>query len=69
MRILFISKNKNDTLNFAVIDEYGDVLAIGQARDGWCFRVHQISQATSSLFQVYEFIKKEETRGGLKCEK
>lgn len=68
MRALFISKNKNGTLNFGVIDDYGDVVAIGKARDGLCFNIYQIDNRPSCLLEVHDFIRKAEMTGELKCE-
>ena len=66
LRLLAVSKSKHGTMYYSVIDEFGCVMAIAKAKDGWCFDITFVETSPLSCKDIIDFIKKQEKVGLLK---
>lgn len=66
LRLLAISKTKHGTMYYSIIDEFGCVLAIARAKDGWCFNIVFLESSPTACQQIIAFIKQQEKVGLLK---
>ena len=66
LRLLAISKTKHGTIYYSIIDEFGCVLAIARAKDGWCFNITFVESSPTACKEIIAFIKQQEKVGLLK---